>query len=360
MKKLISSLIGILLCSVAINAMAVQVSDLYQTTVPVASQDRTLQATALQQALSQVLIKVSGNSGTVKLPAVKTAITNPEKYLLTYSYQDGVLPDGNTSLLLAASFDPKAIQTVLTNAQQNIWGKTRPLVLVWLADTKNNTAAELIGANSQNPITAQFSSDAKTRGLPILFPMMDLTDIKTVSPADVTAAQLNTTQLNAIQQASTRYSSDAILVVNLTQNSSSQWNGSWTLISQGEATTWQTNGMSLDAAIKAGIDSITDNLAAKFAVVANTTASPAVQLTVMNVQSLADYAAVTKYLKGLALAKQVEVNQVNAASVIFDLTVAGGEAALQQALSLDHHLEPVTAAPNSTNSATGLVYQWVS
>lgn len=354
MKKLLFSLIGVLLYCVATHAAAVQVSGLYQTVVPVASQSKALQNAAMQQALSQVLIKVSGNSAVVNSTALQSAIANPANYLTSYSYQDGVLADGTSSLLLQVSFDPKAVTTLLQNAQQSVWGQNRPLVLVWLADTQANAAQPiLVGTNTENPLTAQFKNDAKARGLPIMFPVMDLTDMQAVTPAAIAAAQLST-----IQQASTRYNSDAILAVNLTQNNN-QWNGTWTLISQGASSTWQTNGMTMSQAIQAGIDAVSNNLAAKFAVVANAAATNQVQLTVENVQDLSDYAAVTKYLKGLAPVTQAEVTQVTASALIFNLTVTGGEAALQQALSLDHHLQPVMAVPSTTDSGTGLVYQWI-
>lgn len=353
MKKLLFSLIGALLYCVATNATAVQVSGLYQTVVPVASQSKALQTAAMQQALSQVLIKVSGNSAVVNSAVVQSALATPTSYLVSYSYQDGALSDGTSSLLLQVSFDPKAVMSLLQNAQQTVWGQNRPLVLVWLADTQTNTTPVLVGANTENPLIAQFKNDAKMRGLPILFPIMDLTDIQAVTPADVAASQLNT-----IQQASTRYNSDAILAVNLIQNNN-QWNGTWTLVSQGESTTWQTNGMTMSQAIQAGLDAVTNNLAAKFAVVANNAATNEVQLTVENVQDLSDYAAVSKYLKGLAPVTQAEVVQVNASALIFNLTVTGGEAALQQALSLDHHLKPVLAVPSPTDTGTGLVYQWI-
>lgn len=355
MKKLILS---ILLCCIAMSALAVPVPDLYQTTVPVASQSKSLQVIALQQALTQVFVKVSGKSAVVNAPAVQAAIANPENYLLSYSYQDGVLPNGSSSLFLQVSFGPKAVQTVLKNAQQNIWEDNRPLVLVWLADTKMDASAELIGANSGNPLAKEFKLDAKTRGLPVLFPIMDLTDLQAVSPTDVASDQINT-----IQKASKRYESDAVLAVNLVQNNDQQWNGTWTLLSQGTPTTWQTNGMSLDAAIKAGVNAVTNNLAAKFAVTSNSSVSAEVQLTVINVQNLSDYAAVTKYLKGLAPVKQVEVAQVQPSSLILNVTVDGGETALEQVLSLDHHLKPVMAVPSISNSDTGtgagLVYQWI-
>lgn len=353
MKKLVFSIIGVLLYCVAMNATAVQVSGLYQAVVPVASQSKALQNAAMQKALSQVLIKVSGNSAVLNSTALQSAIANPANYLTSYSYQDGALADGTSSLLLQASFDPKAVTTLLQNAQQSVWGQNRPLVLVWLADSQTNATPVLIGANTENPLVAQFKTDAKTRGLPILFPVMDLTDMQAVTPAAVAASQLST-----IQQASTRYNSDAILAVNLTQNNN-QWNGTWTLISQGASSTWQTNGMTMSQAIQSGLDAVTNNLAAKFAVVANAATSNQVQLTVENVQDLSDYAAVTKYLKGLEPVTQAEVTQVTATALIFNLTVTGGEAALQQALSLDHHLQPVMAVPSTTNSGTGLVYQWI-
>ena len=100
-------LTGILLFCFTLVTMATPVTGLYQTKVPVASQSQDLRTHALQQALTKIFIKVSGNSSVVNTSAIQSAIANPENYLLAYRYADGTLSDGSSSLFLHASFDPK-------------------------------------------------------------------------------------------------------------------------------------------------------------------------------------------------------------------------------------------------------------
>ncbi len=335
--------------------MAAPVSGLYQATVSVSSQSQDLRPMALQQALSQVFTKVNGSSAVVKLTPIQTAISNPENYLLAYSYSDGVLPNGNTSLFLQANFDAKSIQNALKSAGQAIWGKNRPLVLLWVAVTQNNSPATLVSSNNRSFISQQFKSIAKQRALPIMLPILDLTDLRAISVTDISSANITN-----IEQASNRYGCDAILAVNLQQMGEQTWNGNWMLLAQGNSTTWQTNGMNLEQAINAGMNAITDNLAAKFSISNTNITNSEVQLTIINIKDLNDYAKVTQYLKGLSIVKQVEVNQVQPTALIYTVTVVGGEAALQQALSLDHRLQPVTVVPGATGAGSGLVYQWIS
>lgn len=83
------------------------------------------------------------------------------------------------------------------------------------------------------------------------------------------------------------------------------------------------------------------------------------QLTVVNIQNLADYAKVSRYLRSLTPVKQVQVSQIEPTSIGYDLHVSGGRFALQQALSLDHRLQQMETSTN-TNMDTGLIYQWIS
>jgi len=348
-------MLGLGLALLASSSFAVRVNGLYETQVPVASQSSALRQPALKQALTQVLVKLSGNSAAVKISSIAELLAKPEEALLSYSYEDGTLANGDDSLFLHAQFDPKVLQNTLEMAGQSVWGRNRPLVLIWLTYHKNQEVPQILSATSENFIDAEVKHDAQLRGLPILFPILDLKDMQVIS-----AEAIENQNMAEIQQASTRYGSDAILAANLTQDATGTYNATWTLLAQGKTTTWTNSAEDMSSLLKTGIDAVTDDLAEKYGVVTANSEQNQVQLTVINIQNLSGYAAVTEYLKSLLPVKQVELQQISPMALVYNVKVVGGEMGLQKALSLDHRLNPVTVTPSIENTDTGLVYQWAT
>jgi len=235
-KAILTVLVGVGFFIWTNGGFAVQVAGLYETKVVVESQSSSLRTAALKQALAQVLVKLSGNSMVVKIPGIVSALDHPETTLLSYGYQDGTMPDGGDGLFLHASFDPKAIQQLLENAGQSVWGRNRPLILLWISCSRHQQTPQILSSASQSLLDAELKSDAQLRGLPILFPILDLTDLQTISTTAI--ADKN---IQSIEQASTRYGSDAILAANISENapenSVGTWEATWTLIAQGNTTT---------------------------------------------------------------------------------------------------------------------------
>lgn len=337
------------------NSFAVRVVGLYQTQVPVISQSSAVREQALQQALAQVFIKLSGSSSVISNPQIITALSQPDNILLSYSYQDENLPNGDNSLFLSARFDPKAVRQVLQKTGQNIWGQNRPLVLLWVIYRDSQHLPQMISSATQNIYKAELLRDANLRGLPILFPTLDSTEDQ-----NSLAAAVNDNNFDLIEKASEPYGIDAILIVNLEKNTAENWRAGWALVNQGNIKTWQSNSNLLTSLLKDGIDAATDSLALAYGTLTTAAIENTVQLTVININSLHDYAAVTDYLKDLLPVKRVELQQINPSSLVYNLKVMGGELGLQNALGLDHELQPVTVTPDLQNSNTGLVYQWGS
>jgi len=357
---------------------AVQVNGLYRAEIPVTSQSAQERKSAIQQALQQVFIKVSGDSSIVKLDSVLNALSDPDHYLQSYNYLNGQRPNADPGdvggYFLQAQFSAKAINQLLLDHNQTLWGRNRPLLLVWLAIQNGpGSKLELVSSarEGQNQAQNYFIADAKSRGLPTLFPLYDLTDMQHVSANDILNANTQ-----AIAQASKRYGSDSILTGSIQQGvePDSSWRAHWILLSQGNRTVWDNTAGTLKDLISSGIDAVTDTLAVRYGVAATQGNSEEghLQLTVLNVQNLANYAKVSHYLERLTPVKQVEVVQIVPSSIIYDIKVVGGRFGFMQALSLDHRLKRVTdqdndESPNNhTNNHTnnsmdrGLVYRWIS
>ncbi|MGA7802261.1 MAG: hypothetical protein WCC36_15800, partial [Gammaproteobacteria bacterium] len=97
-----------------------------------------------------------------------------------------------------------------------------------------------------------------------------------------------------------------------------------------------------------GVDGAADRLAGRLAVRLGAGGMTPLSLTVDGVQSLADYARVSKYLASLTPVQQLDVSRVDNGQVTFQLKLDGAAGALDQAIALGSVLHPVAGGPART------------
>lgn len=329
---------------------AVPVKKLYDATIPTANQSASTKASALKQAFGHVLVKVSGSSATLQLPNIEKAEQKINDYVLQYRYSKN--PQAaldNQPLLLHVNFGNSAINTLLLKSGASIWGSNRPLTLFWIAK-QTSSNKQLIGASSSGAILNFIERDAKRRGLPILFPVLDLTDVNNVSPDDVIAPFVNT-----IQKASQRYGSNAIVIVRFKQNGT-QWKSDWTLVTSPQLKSWRFSSNNLETISQEGMDNVVDALAQAFSLnQASMVDNQHPQVIIQGISSLSAYAKAQKYLEQLAPVQKATTQAIQANQVTFSLQLAGNIQALEKTIRLDHVLTPT---PNETNLSNVLTYQW--
>ena len=123
------------LCLFSLNAVAVNVTDLYRVNVAVEDQSEESRKLGVQQAFQQLLIKVSGYPEVLENPTLLDASKNALRYMQGFSYQqDGI--DGQT--YLQTWFSKALLVPLLRRAHAPIWGENRPLFLTWLAIEASN------------------------------------------------------------------------------------------------------------------------------------------------------------------------------------------------------------------------------
>jgi len=163
--------LGIFLLIAACWAPALAAAGLYTGAVPVNSQDETERSAALKTALSQVIVRVSGDNAALTQPGVAKAVAEAERYVQQFSYQQDVVTEGGAApqirLTLIAQFDRDAIDRLLRKhdlAQEEaapVAGQLPPAepapnpnpgsYRVWIAGVRSpQDYARLIGALSGN------------------------------------------------------------------------------------------------------------------------------------------------------------------------------------------------------------------
>lgn len=363
-KPLVAVLTGLLLSSLlATNIYAAEVQYLYEEEVPVLTQERQERFSVLQAALRNVLIRVSGRSDADLVPGMDSQLKQASRYVQQFRYRTSPEPlteptsGKQTSQVLWIRFNEKAVNQLLLSQHLPVWGKTRPAVLVWLV-IDDRKQRQLISNDSNHPIRQIFNAKARIRGLPLRFPLLDLTDRNSISISDIWA-----NFEDSILAASRRYQAEAVLVGRVYQGYSGAWNARWSLYNQGRRQDWDSGDEQLDVTVAQGINQSSDFLASRFAQVQEEGVQSELLVKVKAVKGLAEFNQVRDYLGSLTAVTRVQPYKVASEDVTFQLTTRSGRLAVEQAISLGSTLvaeQPdITAGNPVVSQQDELVYRLI-
>jgi len=105
--------------------------------------------------------------------------------------------------------------------------------------------------------------------------------------------------------------------------------------------TWSTEADLPEAVIDEGVDAVADALAARYARPAGGAGQDVLELRVVDLLEVDQYAAVQRYLDGLDETTAVVPSVVSQGQVVFRVRTRRGAEALQQAIALGDVLEAV-------------------
>ena len=326
---------NILLYATPIHAQTV--SDLYQATIPVSSNTVAERDIAIKQALTAVLLKVSGEPTVIKNVALQAQLKNPAVLVEQYTYQSVANTNGGVSanLFLKVNFNANKVKQLILKNGFSIWGVNRPTVLIWLT-TKDQTGEHFLTAETQAAAITVMQEQAQQRGLPIILPLLDMVDLNTLSLNDIN--EVNKVALNAALK---RYGADATAILQLQQSTTQSFEGVWTLIVQNEVQSWPVQAEQIEQILQQGIDSISNILAKRYGTHAQNTEEAPVILKITQVGSAAAYQQSLAYLKSLAAVKNVQVIKLDENAVFFQIDLLGSRQNFLEGLSLNKQWIPL-------------------
>lgn len=388
---------------------AIEVDNLYQAEVRVKDQSSKLQHQKLVEGMKEVLIRKSGSRRILQAEVVKQSLGKAQTFLQRYHYTSvPVLEQQAYAHLLQANqqqlvgeqsqatnsgelmfpyklvldFEPRLIDPLIQQSGLTLWGSNRPLSLLWIAlerpvatevPLESGSGAQPLPSPIQpllqrqlikagettEPVGLELRAQAQTRGLPIIFPLMDLEDELNVSVSDVWGRFDQ-----VIEQASIRYGADAILVgrVELLQGS---WQGKFSYLNQGESYPFDLVALSLDSLLADAIDQLAELLCAKFCV-SEVTETNQLTMQVSNVTNFAAFKKLQKYLLSLSSVSHLAVIEVKGHSLLLQLDLLGDGAAIRQNIELNQLLieqgnptepELSQSLQDTSSSANGLRLQ---
>jgi len=323
-------LLALLLCAGPLLPVhAVEVPTLFTAEAPLDGESDNPRDEAYKVALVEVLTRISGSQLSSDEAAIDELFPVPSAYVTQYR------PGAEGTLWV--SFDGEAIERVLRAAGQTVWASDRPLTLVWLAVDWGQGEREIIAAGEADRAEQQTRSIdrnrllrervleiAAKRGLPLVFPLLDTQDLRSVTFSDLWGGFDE-----RVLAASKRYGARSILIGRV-RPSSAQPNR-WTYVFGDESLRWT-------GPPEAIIGQIADTLAADFAVGGDAPLER-VALNISGIQTVDDYGSVQKLLAAVSVIEGFRIAKVVGDRVDYQVQVRGGADRLRRALRFAGLLE---------------------
>lgn len=182
-------------------AFAGQLDNLYQADIEAAADRAVWQ----RQALSHVLVKVSGNAAITKSAAVQAELNNASGYIKQFE----TVRQNNGVNRMRVLLDAGKVNQLLQNQGVPIWGDLRPQTLVWLVE--QSAGNRQFVRQPEHKLNQAMQQAFNYYGLPFLLPLYDIDDLLGLTETDVWAGFWH-----PIIQASNRYSADVVVAATLT------------------------------------------------------------------------------------------------------------------------------------------------
>jgi len=277
-------------------AQAEVIDWLYDVEVPAKSQSATDQRAAARSALREMLMRMTGLRNLPMSPPVVQALNSPESYYVKYRFiraQDGL------EQRLQVSFEPKAIQELVSEAALPIWSADRPRVLAWLA-IREDGRIRVLDSASDHPVAESLRQRSRQRGVMLRLPLLDLEDRELISPPAVWDGFAY-----SLHAASRRYDADVVLVGRAEPVADGRWQTHWEFWLDDAPREFSYTDPDVEAGAAAAMDEIADELMQRFAVF-GLDATP-IEIAVRGAASVQHYAALMRHLSSLEYIDRVQL-----------------------------------------------------
>ena len=394
--------LGLALLLASAGTQALPVTGLYSEQVAVANESDAERSRAFREALQAVILRVTGETQWLDHPAIIAAVENAQSYVEAIGYSSEIVavpaeaaalpaqssettdttvsietpaaeveptaaapepddaqlavsapatPSTREQRYIDVDFSSALIDELLTAANIPIWDSNRPSVLVWMALQDEAGNRSLMTSDINDDIIELIQEFADRRGLPVLFPVLDFEDRRSLNEDLVW-----TLNEEAIRKASNRYGADSILTGRLHFTASGELVGLWQFLFQDEADVFDGFSTDLREYLHGPLARVTSQLASYFAIVPESATTEMVQLRIDGVGSLQEYSSLLSYVSGLGLVESVSPAQLDGDRLELRLGLVGDAQQLFELIALDRDLLPIEGG--ATDGSDVLHYRW--
>ncbi len=321
--------------------------------VPVASRSDADRAIAVEEGLWRILARMTGVHDGLEAHPAGRLLDDADRFLEGFRY---IRAEQGQAVELR--FDGDVLRQRLGEERIPIWDAHRAPVLVWVAMDVDGRR-ELLGLGHGSELYRVFTGTARERAIPLLFPMLDLEDRRQVGFVQLWGGFDWT-----VREASRRYGSGPVLAVAVRQSAQTgAWRGRWTLYLGDEQVEFQTGPGSLQRIVEAGFNEVSAVLAQRYAVVPGRYAGRVLEIGVVGVDGLRDFAEVMAYLEGINGVLEADVYRVSEGRIGVRLTLQRDpERVLEElntAPSLMAEALPTLEAGRGTAAEAARSYRWL-
>jgi uncharacterized protein len=240
---------------------ALEVKGLFEIEVVANSQSAEARVIAIKQALYAVLDRILVSEDISKISVAQQMLSAAEHYVKQSQFS--LLPAdeyaATDARLLRVQFDEDQILEALRKSQVGVWSEIRPETLLWLIVDENG-ARQFYNADAMPEIDGALTFLAKLKGLPLIFPLLDIEEQQKISVTDVLGADSGN-----LLAASARYDAPAIMVGHLIKKGGC-WQADWAFHFDGKIKQWNSTCEPLKATISVGVKGAYNVLSAYYGV----------------------------------------------------------------------------------------------
>ena len=330
-----ASLAGLLLLLVtplAQAASAQRLDNFYQGSAPVSSRSDAQRQSAINSALGEVLVRMTGDVSISLSDAAQPLLGSASRYVRSYRYADQPLPEDAppgtpAGQQLLVDFDGRALARAARDYGLPLWDELRPVTLVWVLGPVDGRPRQIWSAEQIEAQLPGLREAAFKRGLPLRYPVLDEQDLGALGVYDLVSLDRP-----RIQAASARYQPSHVLLLRL-ESRGMNWSARWAFPQEdGPVRQWESMGATPDEAVRGGMSPYADELAQRYALRVAAGWVQSARLRVQGLRRLDDYARVSQYLEALNLVEWAQPSEVRDDSVVFQLQFEGELADLKRTL----------------------------
>ena len=328
------------------NTVAQMVPDLHSANVPVANQGANALSSAATKALAEVLVKVSGSDHLLANPIIVNALSDAREQVQQYAYTRNDPPE--VGFTVHFEFDGGYVTDLVREAGAPLWTANRPPVLAWVV-IEDEQGRHFVDRDNWPQQAQMLLEEFSRRGVPVQFPLFDLMDMAALSPND--AWRLSPAFIEA---ASARYNAQNIVAGRLATVSEGKSVGDWSYFYRDTGANRSVTVNDLRVFMRDGANMVAREMAARYAVAADTVEAGDIRLSVIGVLSYAEYAAIARWLENLELVEEAVIEQIRGDRVQFRLRAQTDVVQLASIIEINEHLLPVPAS----GLDAALSYRW--
>ena len=261
------------------------------------------------------------------------------------SYRDPRTPESSPDGLgMSLNYAPSAINKLLREYRLQVWPSDRPGLLVWMVIDDPVGGRSFVTSENLPEAVATLESLMDDRGAPLILPLLDLQDSRSISAIDVW--NLNQAQLTA---AAKRYNANTWLALRMYQSSSGQWRAARLLYLKGNDSLQNVVADNLSALMNKIVPDVVDRLASQYAYVPKMD-TETVFLQLENINDYQSFNEATHYLESLEVVRHLTVSEVDNDRLGLRLYVEGEVNLLLDTLRRDRRMTENFSAAEVANT----------